>query len=534
MQSSKGPAIVASSTLQDSGPSQPTSNNQQDSEPSSSNALDVLTQAESAPAQQSNASPEEVSAPNGPSQAAWSPDAAPSAGGPSSNGPSGGQASFSFDPVTSAAAKADPTDAIAPALSVISSAQGENQAASSAQAPQNTAVAVGSNVVVVNPSTTAVIQPGNTQIIGSQTFAAGPSGIEVDGSSASLFGSIAAPTASSDGGAPAAVWTASSQEVTAHLESSGIVLAGPGATTTIVQGSVATFAGQTISVDKTGSAIQVDGTAIALTSQAAETHFSYAPESLTGLEIADTTLLPGFVATISGTTYSLPSAGSSDEIAIYINGQSTTYGSRLTLSGNLIATPTILQSLPAFMPSSSSYSKPTLTPGSALTISGTTYSLPTWASIHEIFINGKLTTPFPSDILATPTPTPTLPNASLFTFSGTQELVIGSQTLTPGGLAISVSGTMYSAQATGGGVVVKGSETTYTTALSEFGGGENGTMSGTSVSTSTTTAARNQGPSAAPSGEISKSGAGELKMAHGLLLGSSVLLYAVHELVIPM
>ncbi|CAF9939061.1 MAG: hypothetical protein HETSPECPRED_001469 [Heterodermia speciosa] len=109
----------------------------------------------------------------------------------------------------------------------------------------------------------------------------------------------------------------------------------------------------------------------------------------------------------------------------------------------------------------------TLAPGSSpITLSGTTYSLGPSAS--AVVING-LTSPLPS---TTPSPLPSfLPSAQVFTI-GTQpftasllsgsgsgsvsEYVVGSQTLVPGAVAVTVGGVQVSLEAGGGGIVVGG------------------------------------------------------------------------------
>ncbi|CAK3901637.1 Hypothetical predicted protein [Lecanosticta acicola] len=593
-QSSEDP-IVASSTQQAVGQSQPAASDEADPEAASSNARDILTQAQSALGSQSSANLATASSPKDPSQISSLAAAVSTVTSSDDTQPPDGQASFSYDPATSASGEAEPTDAISPALSVVSNAQSNSQASSwENNNAGNTAVAVGSDVVVVNPTTTAVLEPGNTAIIGSQTFNVRTSGVVIDGYSASLLGSIAAPTAHVE--SPAAVWTVSSQgitaqkdpsgvviqgagstatvaqgseatfashtisveangavvhldgssmtlytsaavwtpsaeQVSAHLEQSNIILAGPEITTTIARGSIATFAGQTISADQTGPAIHVDGSSIPLTTT--PQHFSYAPEtSLVGLALPSTTLLPGSAAIISGTTYSLPPSNSATEI--YINGhQAATLlpSDLITLPNGLVATPTTIQiqiqSLPSFLPSAD----PTLLPGSATVVAGTTYSLArSGNSANEIYINGHATslTNLPFN---TPAPPP-----QVITVSSLPALLVGSQTFIPGGPVITVSGTTYSANGTS--VVVKGPETTFTRAVTAFDSkgaaeGETSTMSTTTRETSagTTSTTTTGGVVPSETTTATRSGAGGLSPSPVVVTISLLsMLYAAYEI----
>lgn len=345
-------------------------------EPSSSNALDVLTKAQSTLAPQSNSGNAGVlsqgpdsSHPHAQADSSTSSEAIGTIGSPTSEKDPEDVTSFPSNLLSTPAEQANPTAVVGEALSIISDVGSNAQSVPSANDPQNTVVGIGSNVVIINPSATTVVQAGGTAIIGSQTFAANSDGVDLDGSSASLLASIAA-TESSSADPPAAVWTSRTQEISAHLESSGIVLQAPDATTTIPQGSLATFAGQTISADTSAQAIHVDGSSIPLSSpQPSSTgeHFSYSPQnteasSITALAFPSdsTTLLPGSAVTLSGTTYSLPSNPAGN--IIYINGQSSSMHltsaqeGPVTFSQELLASSaeTESASLPAFVSPSSS------------------------------------------------------------------------------------------------------------------------------------------------------------------------------------
>lgn len=359
------PTIATSSSVViNDGNSFPAPSSHSNAQPPSSNALDVLTQAQSeaAPEASFDSTPEGITPI--PAQSTADVAADPTAGVSSIKQAPEESASGSLQQLSDTTDATNPSDAVSQALSMISNAESHAQAAPTANDPQNTIVGIGSHVVIINPSATTVLQAGSTAIIGSQTFAANTDGVDVDGSSASFFTSIAA-TQQAPANSPAAVWTTGTQEISAHLESSGIVLQAPDATTTIAQGSLATFAGQTISADTSAQAIHVDGSSIPLSSpqlSPTDEHFSYSPQStdssaITALAFpsASATLTPGSAITLSGTIYSLPTNPTGD--IIYIDGKSSSMhipsaqGEPSTFSQGLLASPagTEPASLPAFI-----------------------------------------------------------------------------------------------------------------------------------------------------------------------------------------
>jgi hypothetical protein len=85
-----------------------------------------------------------------------------------------------------------------------------------------------------------------------------------------------------------------------------------------------------------------------------------------------------------------------------------------------------------------------------VTVGGTTLSLP--ATGGAVVINGVLTTP-----ATAPTPAAIIPlGFTTLTGNPASQFVIGSQTLSPGGPAVTISGTTLSLPATGGGVIING------------------------------------------------------------------------------
>ena len=84
----------------------------------------------------------------------------------------------------------------------------------------------------------------------------------------------------------------------------------------------------------------------------------------------------------------------------------------------------------------------TLKAGSAITAGGSTYSLASSAS--AIIINGHTSDLTASRVLATVAPPLITVGPSILSANSKSQYVVGSQTLSPGGLAITISGTRYS------------------------------------------------------------------------------------------
>jgi hypothetical protein len=168
--------------------------------------------------------------------------------------------------------------------------------------------------------------------------------------------------------------------------------------------------------------------------------------------VADQTLSRGGSAIeVSGTTYSLPLSSSN----AIINGQAAPI-STIQESSQPPAT-VVIGGVTARPESSGAYylvAGQTLSPGgSALEVSGVTYSLPT--SGANIMVNG-----------ATSVAQTDIRTVSAVVFGSVTAVpllaggyVVGSQVISPGGSAVSLSGTVYSLPASGNSVVVDGKTT---------------------------------------------------------------------------
>lgn len=146
-----------------------------------------------------------------------------------------------------------------------------------------------------------------------------------------------------------------------------------------------------------------------------------------GFVIASQTLRPSAAITAGGTTYSLASSGG----PVVVNGQTT-----LTFAPN--PTTSLLVGTLAVTTATSGgliIAGQTLTQGSAITASGTTYSLASTGS--AIIVNGQTT------VTESPSPSPSVTIGSIAaTPIPSHGFVLASQTLTVGG-TVTASGTTY-------------------------------------------------------------------------------------------
>lgn len=332
------------------------------------------------------------------------------------------------------------------------------------QRPPGNPVVIGDGTFIVRPgqSTPAPNRPGNQNqpppvvIIGSQTFTQGQStvinGVPVvvpsdAGGSRVVIGGTSYPV--NNGPTAAPVLTVGQSTVTANPEGQFIV----GSETLKPGGPALTIDGSTVSLGPGGGIAIINGAtqtlanAPVITSPPAITvDGRIIPATVVGgttqLVIGGQTLLPGGPAiTVSGTTYSLPSG-----TQIVINGLTS------TLSGQNIGALTVLDGTPAYMLGPDA----TLTPGGAVTLSGTTYSLPA-ASPGVIVVNGVTSTFSPdSGITAAPALTIAGKTYTPNTRDGTREYVVAQGTTLRPGQAVTLDGTTYSLDPAGTALVVNG------------------------------------------------------------------------------
>ena len=166
------------------------------------------------------------------------------------------------------------------------------------------------------------------------------------------------------------------------------------------------------------------------------------PDAHSHYIVAGQTLSPGDAPVqISGTTYSIAPKAT----AVVVNGVTVSSTPTPPPVVNIGASP-----ITANLNSEYVIGSQTLSPaGAPVTVSGTTYSLASHAT--AIIINGI------SSAIAAPSQLPLLNIGSSFiTANSNSEYIVGSQTLTPAGTPITVSGTTYSLAPHAAAIVVNG------------------------------------------------------------------------------
>ncbi|KAK4992338.1 hypothetical protein LTR66_006296 [Elasticomyces elasticus] len=285
------------------------------------------------------------------------------------------------------------------------------------------------------------LTPGGSAVqVSGTTYSLAPSGtaIIVNGVTAALASPIGRPVTF---GSIAATPVASSAYVVAGQTLS------PEGSSVVVSGTTYSLAPSgTVVVNGQSSAIQTGSTGSTLITLG---NVAASPIAVSDYIVAGQTLAAGGSAiTVSGTAYSLALGGS----VVYVNGMSSalpTAGPRSPITlGNVIATPTAV--------SEYVIAGQTLVPGSAITVSGSTYSLA--PSGTALVVNGK-TSPLPTAQIVTL-------GGSVYTVLPTVSsgLVLGTQTLRPGS-QITIAGETLSLAPGGSGIVVVSGGVTTTDGL---------------------------------------------------------------------
>lgn len=329
----------------------------------------------------------------------------------------------------------------------------------------------------------------------------------------------------------------------------GPVTGGPGGivigSQTLQPGQATTINGVIVSVPPGGSSIVVGGSNTIAVNPAGPTAPGSPVLTVGGTPVTagpsgqfvfgTQTLTPGGPAiTVSGTVLSL---GPSGTIAV-VNGATQTLGPApgnpvitgaplLTINGQTVAA-TVVGGTTEFIVGPGT----TLTPGGVLTVSGTVYSLPASASGSVIVVNGVTSTLNPGPVTAAAILTLNGQTYSATVVDGTTEVVIGpGTTLTPGGPAVTISGTTYSLGPSASFIIVNGHTSTIgpaTVSASTTGSGaRNSTSSSSSGSSTTTTSSRAPGNFIAsgigvttkPKGRAMSQGIGAEGFVEGLMVG---------------
>jgi hypothetical protein len=327
---------------------------------------------------------------------------------------------------------------------------------------------------VVIGEMTATPLASDRYIVADQTLSPGGSAIEVSGTTYSL--PLSASNAIINGQtAPISTVQESSQllvgvvisGVTARPESSGAnyLIAGQ---TLSPGGSALEVSGVTYSLPSSGANIVINGatsniaqTDIRTVSAVVFGSITAVPLLAGGYVVGSQVISPGGSAVeISGTVYSLPSSGNS----VVVDGKTTTIQAITTddaviTLGSQSYTAVAASTIPLVIASQ------TLVPGgNAITVSGAVFSLPPGAT-DSIIINGQTTalaTAF-SGVVGLSVGSQQLSFTPL-----SSGIVIASQTLYPGGPAITVKGETLSIPLHGTAVVIQSGTTTTTEGLGGY------------------------------------------------------------------
>ncbi|KAF9698475.1 hypothetical protein EKO04_003592 [Ascochyta lentis] len=390
-------------------------------------------------------------------------------------------------------------------------------------------VTVGHNTITANPQGqfvigTKTLHPGGPELtVDGNTFTLGPNGKiamwnSVDQTIVTMAGPAAIPTVTF-GGQPITAKIIGGTTVFVLNDKTlapGSAITVDGTTFSLPSGfhaSSVVINGQTQRLSAGLPALTINNSPVTATVADGTTEFVLAPGE---------TLTPGGVLTISGTTYSLPTSGAGSTIVI--NGATSRLNPShlpvLPLSSEAV-TATIAHGTTAFVFGPGV----TLTPGGVVTVSGTTFSLPTTASGSVVVINGVTSTLAPGSGMESITSAPPIlvdgETITATTRDGTTEYVVNSATtLRPDGQMI-IDGTTYSLAPDGTALVINGK-----TSIISSTPASNSASTTSSASTSSTTSERGAGDFIASGiGESSKAmgswtyGGGADKWVESLVMG---------------
>ena len=223
--------------------------------------------------------------------------------------------------------------------------------------------------------------------------------------------------------------------------------------THFTQASSGTAASQ-IQAISDGQTLQVSTGAILTAPIEPVVRSSLEPVSSGVYAIAGQTLNPdGFAIVISGTTYSLQTLGGG---GVVVNGDAVPL-STLALQTPVLPAPVVIGEVTATPVASDHYIVADQTfsrGGSAIEVSGTTYSLP--PSANNAVVNGQ-SAPISTIQASRKTPaTVVIGGITAIPESSGAYYLVADQTLSPGGSALEISGVTYSLPASGANIVIDG------------------------------------------------------------------------------
>ncbi|KAG9185307.1 hypothetical protein G6011_07851 [Alternaria panax] len=266
----------------------------------------------------------------------------------------------------------------------------------------------------------------------------------------------------------------------------------------IVNGATQTIAN--VPVPTGAPAITVGSQAVSATVVGGSTVFVVAPGQ---------TLSAGSTLVVDGTTYSMPTGGQGSTIVI--NGQTSSLSdgqSVITLDAGRSITAQIVSGTTVYVLAPDQ----TLTPGGVLTVSGTTYSMPSSASGSVVIINGATSTlAAGSGITAAPALTI---NGVTYTHTirdGTTEYVLNDGTSLAPGSSVEIDGTTYSLDSQGTALIINGQTSTIPKLPKS-----NSASTTRPASSSTTRSASSSTTRSRDAGDLIASGIGETSKAVGV------------------
>ncbi|KAF2095270.1 hypothetical protein NA57DRAFT_60005 [Rhizodiscina lignyota] len=319
-------------------------------------------------------------------------------------------------------------------------------------APASDSGSIGQGVVIGGQT----IQAGHTGTINGVPVVVGNGGSSLIVGGTSTVGLQGFPSSVKVGGSPVAITPA--PNAPAANGNSGVVIGSQ----TVQPGQVATINGQQVSVGSSGSSLVIGGTrTVGLQSSPTSVDIGGSSVPISnpansgsgnGVDIGGQTVGLGQTADINGVPVSVGNDGSS----IVIGGTRTVGLQESPKTINIGGTPIAVNSGITPSPNAGGLvvGGKTLTPGEVTTINGQQVSVGSDGS--DLVIGGTRTVH-----IQQPTGAPTLQvGSSTITAKQNGEFVFGDKTLSPGGPAITVSGTQLSLAPSGGIVVINGKTST--------------------------------------------------------------------------
>lgn len=310
--------------------------------------------------------------------------------------------------------------------------------------PGGPAIVVAGTTLSLGPSGTVAVVNGATQVLGNAPPVIGAPPMTVNGmvvSATVVGGTTQFVVADGQTLTPGGTLVVSGTTFSLPVGGGGSTVVVNGITQTLSPGATGVLPVLTL-INQLVSATVKDGT----------TAFVLAP--------GGQTLLPGSSIVVSGTTFSIPASASGGSVVV-INGMTSTLGQANPMTAAAALTIDGKTYRPEVKDGTTQYvigPGTTLKPGEAITVSGTTFSLPASASGSVIVVNGVTSTLGKDGLIITAAPALTI-NGKTYTAEvkdGKTQYVLGPGTTLKPGEAVTVSGTTYSLDKDGTALIVNG------------------------------------------------------------------------------